>query len=362
VQEVRLEDNCGHNRALLRSYITSHILNHTHFILFALYRNVYKKMDTKLAIQIKSLSKATPRELGVAEKFQLTSCPNRPSGYSCILGQHKSDAVEKGKGGQLPDERKQKKPPYKEAIKLLNSLPTVPAHKKAQVLLQVSEAVCNAVKKFWKFRADQVPLLGAEDKFPVLTYVLTKAVVPNFFSEFRYLSDFIRHQSWARSLGTTGIMEAEGRYRLAELDAAIRYLLSLDWNVRDASGLLVPPASLEQGLRALSIASEHITPKQRALAHLISELLVEVSHLRWDQDRLRIDIPSAMGLMFQQPQWTTHLFTIMGLALDPPLPPDPPTDGKEKDDSIEITFSVRHCSTTYLRFAELLARIELVAS
>jgi len=203
---------------------------------------------------------------------------------------------------------------------------------------------------------------GAEDKFPVLTYVLTKAVVPNFFSEFRYLSDFIRHQSWARSLGTMGIMEAEGRYRLAELDAAIRYLLSLDWNVRDASGLLVPPASLEQGLRALSIASEHITPKQRALAHLISELLVEVSHLRWDQDRLRIDIPSAMGLMFQQPQWTTHLFTIMGLALDPPLPPDPPTDGKEKDASIEITFSVRHCSTTYLRFAELLARIELVAS
>jgi hypothetical protein len=62
--------------------------------------------------------------------------------------------VQQGRRAAI-DERgsKPQKQPYKEAIKLLSVLTSTPPYEKAQRLLSVSEAVVDAVRKYWRFRS-----------------------------------------------------------------------------------------------------------------------------------------------------------------------------------------------------------------
>jgi hypothetical protein len=233
---------------------------------------------------------------------------------------------------------------------------------------------------------------GAEEKFPIFTYLVLKADIPNLFSELQYVSDFIRQQSFGLSQQQSGgeagggCIEAEAKYRLAELEAAVNYLLTLNWSTRDAAGVLVPRAWVEQRLRGA--VGDHIhDPKWRILARLIVDILVEIGDLPADAREVVVDDRPTVELMHQHAQWTTDLLATMGLDIDLPLPHEasPANNANANNSDIDaeaeikpgvtasvpvagsgmmragapsltVTLRVRHQPDTYLRFAELLTR------
>ncbi|ELR18159.1 MORN repeatcontaining protein [Acanthamoeba castellanii str. Neff] len=374
VQEVRFADNCPQQRNLLRRFVGRYVLTYTHSSIFSLYRRVNKKTDARLSIKMKSLGRATTRDLGIAENFQLAQQSpfspaedlTRQARGRAFLGSHKADTNTDRKATLDTRGGKSQKQPYKEAIKLLGALPNTPPYEKAQRLLSVSEAVIDAVRKYWLFRSpntDMSAMMGAEEKFPIFTYLVLKADIPNLFSELQYVSDFIRQQSFGPAAhyaggsdGGGGCIEAEAKYRLAELEAAVNYLLTLNWSVRDSAGVLVPRAWVEQRLR-----------------DAIGDLAADVRQLTVD-DRPTVE------LMHQHAGWTTDLLTTMGLDIDLPLPAAADANNNNSDDSnvgpkpttaatntnhgairahspsLVITLRVRHSPETYLRFAELVTR------
>jgi hypothetical protein len=81
---------------------------------------------------------------------------------------------------------------------------------------------------------DQV-VLGAEDKFPILSYVVIRANVPTLYSELQLIRDFA-HPTQLRE---------EAGFRLVELEQAVEYVNTLDWNLCDEKGILVPVKVIE---------------------------------------------------------------------------------------------------------------------
>jgi len=72
--------------------------------------------------------------------------------------------------------------------------------------------------------------MGAEDKFPILIYALIKSNTKRLRSHAQFLSDFVNEH----------VGDMDSRYRVAELNDAIKYIENLEWSVRDKHGSLVP--------------------------------------------------------------------------------------------------------------------------
>lgn len=79
-------------------------------------------------------------------------------------------------------------------------------------------------------------LLGAEDKFPIFLYVVLRAVVRDLRSQYVFMREFCPQDD------EVGL---EAVFRLAELAAAMDFLRTLDWNIRDKRGCLVPLSSIQ---------------------------------------------------------------------------------------------------------------------
>ena len=62
-------------------------------------------------------------------------------------------------------------------------------------------------------------VLGSEDKFPILSYVVVRANVPALYSELQLIRDFA-HRTQLRE---------EAGFRLVELEQAVEYVNTLDW-------------------------------------------------------------------------------------------------------------------------------------
>lgn len=80
--------------------------------------------------------------------------------------------------------------------------------------------------------------MGAEDKFPILIYAIIKSGARDLVSNLHFLSDFctdffIDNQS-------------EAQYRIIEMKSAIDYIMSVDVNLRDTMGCLVPLSYFER--------------------------------------------------------------------------------------------------------------------
>jgi hypothetical protein len=126
--------------------------------------------------------------------------------------------------------------------------------RKLQCLIKVSNSILNAVsdhvdkQRIERLKArvaaggaaadddddDQV-VLGAEDKFPILSYVVIRANVPTLYSELQLIRDFA-HPTQLRE---------EAGFRLVELEQAVEYVNTLDWNLCDEKGILVPVKVIE---------------------------------------------------------------------------------------------------------------------
>jgi len=98
------------------------------------------------------------------------------------------------------------------------------------------EKIENEEEKLNKEGEDDHLALGAEDKFPILLYCLIKANLQNFFSELAFIKEFANQ----------GIGKEEESYRLIEIEQAVVYIESLDWNVLDNEEVLISVSLLEE--------------------------------------------------------------------------------------------------------------------
>jgi len=85
------------------------------------------------------------------------------------------------------------------------------------------------VDEFYTDKTQNI-LMGAEDKFPVLIYALIRANIPDLWCHCYMIQDFV-----SEHLG-----DEESKYRASELIDAIKYIQSLDWNLRDKQNILIP--------------------------------------------------------------------------------------------------------------------------
>jgi len=120
--------------------------------------------------------------------------------------------------------------PYQRVIDSLARIPD--AHSpiaKLECITQASNGILSCVDEFFTDKTQNI-LMGAEDKFPVLIYALIRANIPDLWSQCYLMQDFVSEH----------IGDEESKYRASELIDAIKYIQSLDWNLRDKQGILIP--------------------------------------------------------------------------------------------------------------------------
>jgi len=141
-------------------------------------------------------------------------------------------------------------------------------------LIEASNKILQCVDEFHHTSKEKKePIaMGAEDKFPILIYAIIKADVPNLWCHFLFLSDFLNE-----------FTDEEVTYRTTELGDAIQYILTLDWQIRDQSGVLSPLLLIEstgqaqmKGLDYLSIPNISDTNE---IQQLKNSLVLSISHI-----------------------------------------------------------------------------------
>jgi len=133
--------------------------------------------------------------------------------------------------GQIEFEPKKKKSiPYQAVIDALEKINTSKTPvEKLDCLTKATNGIVSCIDEFYTDKTQHI-VLGAEDKFPVLIYAIIRANLEDLYSNIAFLQDFV----------TEFIGDEESKYRASELTDAISYIMSLDWELRDAHGVLVP--------------------------------------------------------------------------------------------------------------------------
>jgi len=100
---------------------------------------------------------------------------------------------------------------------------------KLDCLTKATNGIVSCIDEYYIDKTQHI-VLGAEDKFPVLIYAIIRANIEDLYSNIAFLQDFV----------TDFTGDEESKYRASELTDAISYIMSLDWELRDAYGVLVP--------------------------------------------------------------------------------------------------------------------------
>jgi len=142
------------------------------------------------------------------------------------------------------------KSPYQAVINALSKISsTTTPITKAKCLIEASNQILVCVDEFYSSNDKKEPIvMGAEDKFPVLIYAIVQACVPHMWVHCMLLQDFINE--W--------IGDHEVTYRTTELGDALQYILSLDWQIKDQSGILSPLALIENAVENQTKALEYL--------------------------------------------------------------------------------------------------------
>jgi len=170
--------------------------------------------------------------------------------------------------------------PYASTIKLLRhmgSLHTLNA--KLQCLSAAANSILTAVDKYYPDKTQNL-VMGAEDKFPVLIYAVILSNEKQLFSQMMFLLDFT----------TDMVGDDDSKYRTSEFNDAIKYVLSLEWQIRDESDTLVPLQSLLT-IVADEVSTIHRVPldptvspqlEERRILHCASYLFRNLADRRED--------------------------------------------------------------------------------
>jgi len=180
-----------------------------------------------MSVKIHSLRNVTPKTIGMRDKFFL-------------MKSHENQENEEV--------------PYAGAISSFTKISEArTVSKKMRILLDSSRAILRSVDEYYRpelklnrvesddednliTKEDESFAMGAEDKFPIVIFCLLKAGIPHLHSEVSFMREFCY----------SSIFTAEYQYRLVELEQAICYIESLDWNVLDEEGVLISISLLEK--------------------------------------------------------------------------------------------------------------------
>jgi len=120
--------------------------------------------------------------------------------------------------------------PYTRVVECLSKLTyAINPVEKLQCISNASNFILACVDEFYSDKTQNI-LMGAEDKFPVLIYALIRANITDLWSHCCMIQDFV-----SEHLG-----DEESKYRASEFNDAIKYIQSLDWNLRDKQDILIP--------------------------------------------------------------------------------------------------------------------------
>lgn len=127
---------------------------------------------------------------------------------------------------------------YKDAIDVLKTMPSYcTTEEKFTVLVKVSDEILKVVQKQSELLNSPIDA-GADDMLPVFLYVFIQAGLPNVYSEFKFLNDFVDER----------VTLSQQSYRFNNFELAIKFVSVLDLNVKDEKSVLVPFSVFEQRL------------------------------------------------------------------------------------------------------------------
>ncbi|KAJ9436185.1 Phosphatidylinositol 4-phosphate 5-kinase 8 [Diplonema papillatum] len=162
---------------------------------------------------------------------------------------------------------------------------------------------------------------SADDLFPINLYVFIKTALKNCYSEVQLLVD------WA---GSSSFFEtsSDDAYRLATLQACLSYVQELDWNIRDAQGILVPVSVLERRLVSAghcAVAALRKAGVARKYSSFSRTLMDALPELQW-LDELFLHIATSYADSFEACRRDTQPATAGASATDdtPGEPATPP--------------------------------------
>jgi hypothetical protein len=199
----------------LMYYIKNCIIRRIYGTLFSIYKLCYEEQDVMFKFKLLSLCKIDMHELGVKTDF---------------IPDHENNQIFKR--------------PYSDCIKKLRTLSThcFTAHDKFDLLVETHQEIVNAidynVMSKQNNKRHSAMDIGADDVFPVYLYVFIRAQLPNIYSEYQFMYDFMDEQ----------VKTTEASYRFTSFENAINFVQALDVNIRDDRGVLVPISQLENRL------------------------------------------------------------------------------------------------------------------
>ncbi|KAF0981517.1 hypothetical protein FDP41_012174 [Naegleria fowleri] len=200
----------GHKKLLYE--LKDHVLSRIYNALFTIYKFCYQEQDNMYKFKTLALSTISMRELGVKEGFIPTD--------EIVLFEN----------------------PYDQCIKKLREISTeyTTAHQKLDVLVQVGKELITAIDFIEEKKRGKISDRGADDTLPVYLYVFIQAQIPNVYSTFKFLLDFMDEKAQTTEQG----------YRFSVFENAIQYIPMIDSSIRDTNGILVPTFVLEDRLES----------------------------------------------------------------------------------------------------------------
>lgn len=175
----------------------------------------------------------------------------------------------------------------------------------------------------------------------ILIYALIRSTAKNLRCHAQFLSDFV----------TEHVGDMDSKYRVSELNDALKYIESLQWNVRDKHGYLVPVKLILSHIAwAIKGLQRVKVPEGTNKSQAIADITVCTSQIfRLLSDRVTspyepCDIPtqfSALIKTFKTQFFEPALGKEIGLLL------------KEKGDNFMIEFELKHPLYVYAQLAQV---------
>lgn len=134
----------------------------------------------------------------------------------------------------------------------------------------IATAILDDINQYYRRTQPKSPAqidLGCDDMVSILTYVLIKANVPDLPAKLAFVNEFADRD----------LLAEESKFRVIQLEQAMKYNQGLQWEVKDENGVVVPLQVVERKLletmrtENMAFQSEH---KQSPVTHWLSELLL----------------------------------------------------------------------------------------
>lgn len=279
----------------MKSWIKSHTLPLIYKPLFTIYKDRYKERDLALKIKLLSFTHSTTQDFGIKQKL-----------------------VPKG------DE------PFSTAIQLLQKISSYQnSSDKFKCLVESSNETLRILNSL-----NLTSEIGADDIFPISLYIFVKAKIPNLFSLFKFLTDFLDEV----------VLDSEQSYRFTNFELALDFIDKLDVNLRDENNVFVPISVFEDRLekciyKILQEAKKNHTVAPRLL--WLSGLFIECGSI--DAKKGSKYSPKSMEIFtMEECGHYEEILSILGLKL------------VNRDKTFDIIYEKAYPQTVYFLLASAL--------